>query len=104
MSRYTLSVLLALTALSSRVGVVRAQPDPSVTTPLADKRFHYPDQIVSTYSCSFDLSLHFIYLTFYSECSHTKQTQTMVYAVLNKVTICVTLQRRVNHLCVKRPW
>lgn len=43
MSRYALSlpVLLAFAGISS----VLAQPDPVVTTPLADKRFSYPDQI-----------------------------------------------------------
>jgi hypothetical protein len=44
MSRYAFSTLLALTGLGSSI---LAQADPAVSTPLADKHFTYPDQIVS---------------------------------------------------------
>ena len=43
MSHYALSALLAVAGLSS----VLAEADPSVSTPLVDKNFTYPDQIVS---------------------------------------------------------
>jgi len=43
MSHYALSALLAVAGLSS----VLAEADPSVSTPLVDKKFTYPDQIVS---------------------------------------------------------
>ena len=46
MSRYVLSTLLAVAGLSCQSTL--AQPDPSVSvTPLVDKRYSYPDQILS---------------------------------------------------------
>jgi hypothetical protein len=95
MSHYAISALLVCAVFPPALA---QGADPTISTPLIDKRFTYPDQIVRILS-----GVHEI-ITDRGKYSPTKLTQTLASAALSSAIINVTRPLKAPILYAKPPW